>query len=131
MWIWGTGSIARAGRTSTCPRPRCCTTRATRPGVTPPAIWPPTTAVPTLFWPIGTPPPGRRPYGGRSGARWRYVRAWWSVILGGNRRKGGVEVTNPAEVDAVILVGGQGTRLRPLTLSAPKPMLPTAGLPFL
>ena len=38
---------------------------------------------------------------------------------------------NPAEVDAVILVGGQGTRLRPLTLSAPKPMLPTAGLPFL
>jgi mannose-1-phosphate guanylyltransferase len=40
-------------------------------------------------------------------------------------------VVNPAEVDAVILVGGQGTRLRPLTLSAPKPMLPTAGLPFL
>ena len=37
----------------------------------------------------------------------------------------------PAEVDAVILVGGLGTRLRPLTLSAPKPMLPTAGLPFL
>jgi mannose-1-phosphate guanylyltransferase len=31
----------------------------------------------------------------------------------------------------VILVGGKGTRLRPLTLSAPKPMLPTAGLPFL
>jgi mannose-1-phosphate guanylyltransferase len=38
---------------------------------------------------------------------------------------------NPAQVDAVILVGGLGTRLRPLTLSAPKPMLPTAGLPFL
>nr|WP_197417493.1 NDP-sugar synthase [Mycobacterium sp. GA-2829] len=38
---------------------------------------------------------------------------------------------NPAEVDAVVLVGGQGTRLRPLTLSAPKPMLPTAGLAFL
>jgi mannose-1-phosphate guanylyltransferase len=38
---------------------------------------------------------------------------------------------NSAQVDAVILVGGQGTRLRPLTLSAPKPMLPTAGLPFL
>jgi mannose-1-phosphate guanylyltransferase len=35
------------------------------------------------------------------------------------------------EVDAVILVGGMGTRLRPLTLSAPKPMLPTAGVPFL
>src|SRR5699024_10528018 len=33
--------------------------------------------------------------------------------------------------EAVVLVGGKGTRLRPLTLSAPKPMLPTAGLPFL
>ncbi|CKP96397.1 D-alpha-D-mannose-1-phosphate guanylyltransferase [Mycobacterium tuberculosis] len=31
----------------------------------------------------------------------------------------------------MVLVGGKGTRLRPLTLSAPKPMLPTAGLPFL
>ena len=30
-----------------------------------------------------------------------------------------------------MLVGGPGTRLRPLTLSAPKPMLPTAGVPFL
>ena len=36
-----------------------------------------------------------------------------------------------AGTDAVILVGGLGTRLRPLTLSAPKPMLPTAGVPFL
>jgi mannose-1-phosphate guanylyltransferase len=34
-------------------------------------------------------------------------------------------------IDAILLVGGQGTRLRPLTLSAPKPMLPTAGVPFL
>jgi mannose-1-phosphate guanylyltransferase len=34
------------------------------------------------------------------------------------------------EVDAVVLVGGKGTRLRPLTLSAPKPMLPTAGVPY-
>lgn len=40
-------------------------------------------------------------------------------------------MTEPIPTDAVILVGGKGTRLRPLTLSAPKPMLPTAGLPFL
>ncbi|HEY7051640.1 MAG TPA: NDP-sugar synthase [Mycobacterium sp.] len=40
-------------------------------------------------------------------------------------------MTETSAVDAVVLVGGQGTRLRPLTLSAPKPMLPTAGLPFL
>jgi mannose-1-phosphate guanylyltransferase len=38
---------------------------------------------------------------------------------------------DPKNVDAVVLVGGKGTRLRPLTLSMPKPMLPTAGLPFL
>ena len=36
-----------------------------------------------------------------------------------------------ANTDAVILVGGQGTRLRPLTVGTPKPMLPTAGAPFL
>ncbi|MCW2494299.1 NDP-sugar synthase [Jatrophihabitans sp.] len=36
-----------------------------------------------------------------------------------------------SSTDAVILVGGLGSRLRPLTLSAPKPMLPTAGVPFL
>ncbi|MFL6139031.1 MAG: sugar phosphate nucleotidyltransferase [Frankiaceae bacterium] len=30
-----------------------------------------------------------------------------------------------------MLVGGQGTRLRPLTVSTPKPMLPAAGVPFL
>jgi len=34
-------------------------------------------------------------------------------------------------MEAVVLVGGQGTRLRPLTLSTPKPMLPAAGVPFL
>ncbi len=30
-----------------------------------------------------------------------------------------------------MLVGGQGTRLRPLTIGVPKPLLPTAGVPFL
>jgi mannose-1-phosphate guanylyltransferase len=32
--------------------------------------------------------------------------------------------------EAVLLVGGQGTRLRPLTTHTPKPMLPVAGVPF-
>jgi len=31
--------------------------------------------------------------------------------------------------EAILLVGGQGTRLRPLTISTPKPMLPVAGFP--
>ena len=32
---------------------------------------------------------------------------------------------------AVVLVGGFGTRLRPLTLSTPKPLLPIGNLPLL
>lgn len=34
-------------------------------------------------------------------------------------------------MEAVVLVGGQGTRLQPLTLRTPKPMLAFAGAPFL
>src|SRR5580698_8819091 len=34
-------------------------------------------------------------------------------------------------LEAIVLVGGQGTRLRPLTLSTPQPLLRTAGVPFL
>jgi mannose-1-phosphate guanylyltransferase len=37
----------------------------------------------------------------------------------------------PESLEAILLVGGQGTRLRPLTISTPKPLLPTAGVPFL
>jgi mannose-1-phosphate guanylyltransferase len=42
-----------------------------------------------------------------------------------------IDMHEPSDVDAVVLVGGRGTRLRPLTLSAAKPLLPTAGVPFL
>ncbi len=34
-------------------------------------------------------------------------------------------------MQAVILVGGEGTRLRPLTFGTPKPMVPIVGVPFL
>jgi mannose-1-phosphate guanylyltransferase len=37
----------------------------------------------------------------------------------------------PGGLEAILLVGGQGTRLRPLTIATPKPLLPTAGVPFL
>ncbi len=33
--------------------------------------------------------------------------------------------------EAILLVGGKGTRLRPLTMNTPKPMVPAAGVPFL
>ncbi|MFE4549012.1 MULTISPECIES: sugar phosphate nucleotidyltransferase [unclassified Streptomyces] len=33
--------------------------------------------------------------------------------------------------EAILLVGGRGTRLRPLTVNTPKPMVPAAGVPFL
>ena len=35
------------------------------------------------------------------------------------------------DVDAIVLVGGKGTRLRPLTETMPKPMLPIGGVPYL
>ena len=34
-------------------------------------------------------------------------------------------------LQAVVLVGGEGTRLRPLTLETPKPMVPIMNVPFL
>jgi mannose-1-phosphate guanylyltransferase len=33
-------------------------------------------------------------------------------------------------LEAILLVGGEGTRLRPLTITTPKPMLPVAGVPL-
>ncbi|MEV6577170.1 NDP-sugar synthase [Streptomyces sp. NPDC051582] len=34
-------------------------------------------------------------------------------------------------LEAILLVGGQGTRLRPVTINTPKPMVRAAGVPFL
>jgi mannose-1-phosphate guanylyltransferase len=58
-----------------------------------------------------------------------------------NTRTGGralapAGITNAASdthtpVQAVVLVGGEGTRLRPLTLETPKPMVPIMNMPFL
>jgi mannose-1-phosphate guanylyltransferase len=49
----------------------------------------------------------------------------------GHGLAGGDGLPGGAGLEAILLVGGYGTRLRPLTLSAPKHLLPTAGVPFL
>ncbi|MBV8363080.1 MAG: NDP-sugar synthase [Candidatus Eremiobacteraeota bacterium] len=40
-------------------------------------------------------------------------------------------IPKTAIVQAIVLVGGEGTRLRPLTYGTPKPMVPIANVPFL
>jgi NDP-sugar pyrophosphorylase family protein len=43
----------------------------------------------------------------------------------------GDAVENLPRMQAVVLVGGEGTRLRPLTYGTPKPMVPIMNVPFL
>ncbi|MFA6213880.1 MAG: sugar phosphate nucleotidyltransferase [Candidatus Micrarchaeia archaeon] len=39
--------------------------------------------------------------------------------------------SKPSELEAVVLAGGLGTRLRPITEKMPKPLIPVKGRPFL
>ena len=42
-----------------------------------------------------------------------------------------ISYSKETSLQAVVLVGGEGTRLRPLTLETPKPMVPVMNMPFL
>jgi mannose-1-phosphate guanylyltransferase len=53
------------------------------------------------------------------------------AVVSGSPNEPSKQTASLSGLEAVVLVGGMGTRMRPLTLSAPKPMLPTAGVPFL
>ena len=48
--------------------------------------------------------------------------------ISGTRPK---DLIRSAGVEAILLVGGKGTRLLPLTINTPKPMLKLAGVPFI
>ncbi len=71
----------------------------------------------------GAAAPDRRAQPDRPGRRGRR-----GLHVGGHRPAGR---RRGRRVIAVVLVGGAGTRLRPLTLDRPKPMLPIGGVPFL
>src|SRR4051794_39045139 len=62
-----------------------------------------------------------------SGLPWRAP----SVSSSRHDRQAGADSVTASLAGAILLVGGQGSRLRPLTLTTPKPLLPAGGVPFL
>src|SRR3990172_13384212 len=67
---------------------------------------------------------------GTAGLRWGVPRrepTWW---LSSGSMHPPAETTTPRPHQAVLLVGGRGTRMWPLTAEIPKGLLPLAGLPF-
>ena len=76
---------------------------------------------------MSTPPKRGGPYSGRSHL---YQRGPVSPFKRGNDGNDRAMATR-SDLQAIILVGGEGTRLRPLTYGTPKPMVPLLGVPFL
>ncbi|EUA06608.1 alpha-D-GlcNAc-pyrophosphate polyprenol, alpha-3-L-rhamnosyltransferase domain protein [Mycobacterium xenopi 4042] len=87
--ILATGWPKPAGKTSTCRRLRCCTTKATSPVPIQPAALPPTTRAPIYSLPIGILVGGGLRCDGRCGPGWRRANACWCAVRGEDLQKGG------------------------------------------
>src|SRR3954454_6578183 len=55
----------------------------------------------------------------------------WTTRGSGARAGSRYRSDGSARMQAVVLVGGEGTRLRPLTSTVPKPVVPLADRPFI
>src|SRR3990172_8897759 len=119
------GSPGRRRRWRRCsPQPgSMCSTPSTRPGATtrPPRSLP---VPPTWRWRRRSPMPSDTARG--SSAEPRPTSKWW--LSSGPMPRPASDAVSIRQ--AVLLVGGRGTRMWPLTSDVPKGLLPLAGVPF-
>ena len=63
-------------------------------------------------------------------AVWGVALYWWAALLYLTQNQGSGE-RSASVVKAVVMAGGEGTRLRPMTANQPKPLLPVVNRPIM